>query len=572
MTTLRATATAMGRLLFNPVDPLPRQVERIIRVSWNKGFLNALRPWNVPLLATTALRQGLKTRAIHAMHAVLTPHRPALVDDTETLTYAQADAEMNRMAAGLRLVGAGRGAPVVLMMENSVRYVVAWFALARLGARAVHASYRLTLAELEYLCTHSGARVLVVDPSTVEVARQLRAARPDLQLVLVLSHGAAQAGTAEHTWEALTVGASAAYVPADSRLPAASENIVYTSGTTGKPKGAVRDFAAFGVVELARVLEALPFRVAERHLVVSPLYHSAGQIFTLLNAALGCTIYLRAHFDPLDTLQALSRNRIHSMFMVPTMIHRLLQLDDAAFAANPTPDFCGLVSGAAEFPQTLREQAIARFGAAAVHDFYGATELGWVTLLNGNEMLRKPSSVGRPLPGQQVRVLDKDGKDVPAGTVGLVYVRNGQTMQGYLHDAEATHQSLRGDWMTTEDLGYMDADGYLFLAGRERDMVKSGGMNVYPVEIEEVLLRHPMVTEVAVIGLPDPEWGERIVAVVVPRQADSFNAADVEGFARSHLAGFKIPRRWEVVADLPRNNTGKVMKKELRERFAPVVA
>ena len=257
------------------------------------------------------------------------------------------------------------------------------------------------------------------------------------------------------------------------------------------------------------------------------------------------------------------------MFLVPTMLRRLVTLPEELFAKHPISSVRGIVSGAAELPHALREMAIRRFGKHAVYDFYGATELGWVTVIDGEEMLRKPSSVGRPLAGQEIRILDEKGNVKPAGEIGLIYVRNEQTMLGYLKDHASTEQSRRGDWMTVEDLGYLDVDGYLFLAGRERDVVKSGGVSIYPVEIEEALSQHPSVQEVSVIGVPDAEWGERLVAVVVPAKKGQFSVQEVEQFARQRLAGLKVPRRWELVDELPRNQTGKVMKTELRARFSP---
>jgi len=567
---VRQRLKSAWRILNNPVDPVPRQLRRMAQVAWDKGFVGLMHPRHMPDLARAALQHGLKTRTIHEMHAVNSPNVLALVDDQRALTYSQANEEMNRVANALRVrFGVDGGTPVVLMMENRVEYVVAWFALARAGARAVHASYRLTLGELEYLVTHSGARVILCSPATRPVAQQLQREQPQLNLRLVCvgeDHLPPTPGLDRYSD---VVASGALNFPERPTHAGSSENIVYTSGTTGKPKGAVRDFAAFGVVELARLLERLPFKVNERHLVVAPLYHSGGQVFVTLLAAMGATLYIRPHFEPEDCLKALSMHRIESMFIVPTMLRRLLQLPDEMFRQHPTPSMRGMVSGAAEFPHALRVEAIRRFGARAIHDFYGATELGWVTYINGEEMLRKPGSVGRLMSGQQVALLDKDGRPVPPGEVGLIYVRNAQTMGGYLHDQEATRQSVREGWMTVEDLGRMDADGYLFLAGRERDMVKSGGVNVYPVEIEEVLARHPAIQEVAVIGIPDPEWGERLVAVVVPRVEGQLDTADVESFARKELAGFKVPKRWELVKELPRNNTGKVMKKDLRVRYGP---
>jgi len=548
------------------LDPLPQQLRRAVHVVREMGMLGEIDPLALPQILRAAVRQGVKSRSIHTLHALNHPGRLALVDDHRSLTYGEVENEINRLAQALRSERNVRaGTPVVLMMENCTEYVVAWFALARLGARAVHASYRLTAPELDFLVQHSGAHLVISSESALPVAAAVRKDHPELNLeLLVASETLPDGGT---TRLAELVSRGTPEFPSRQAAEVPSENIVYTSGTTGKPKGAVRDFASFGPTELFRVLERLPFHTAERHLIVSPLYHSAGQIFTMLQSAIGATIYLRPHFDPEDTLRALSHHRIETVFMVPTMIRRLVTLPDVLFDQNPTPSIRGVISGAAEFPHALREQAIKRFGARAVHDFYGATELGWVTLINGEEMLRKPGSVGRALAAQEVQILDEQGNPVPRGSVGTVYVRNAQTMSGYLNDATATRDSQRGEWMTVDDLGYQDQDGYLFLAGRTRDMLKSGGVNIYPVEIEEVLSKHPSVLEVAVVGLPDPEWGERVTAIVVPR-GSSFDAAEVEKFARLHLSGTKIPRRWELVTELPRNATGKVLKKELRQRFS----
>jgi fatty-acyl-CoA synthase len=343
--------------------------------------------------------------------------------------------------------------------------------------------------------------------------------------------------------------------------------VVYTSGTTGRPKGAARDYTSYGLVELSRVLERLPLRVGERHLMVAPLYHSGGQAFALLESALGATLYLRKHFDAEDALRSLSAFGIESVFLVPTLIQRLLELPEPFWARWPVPRLRAVISGAAPFPQALRERAMARFGAQAVYDFYGATELGWVTLARGDEMLERPGTVGRPLPGQQVRIRGERGEELPASAIGTIWVRNEQTMEGYLNEAQADTDARRDGWVTVDDLGRMDDDGYLYLAGRARDMVISGGVNIYPAEIEDVLARHAGVREAAVVGVPDEDWGERLVAVVALFDLD-LETAELERHAREHLASFKVPRQWEVVEELPRNPTGKVLKGTLREMLA----
>ena len=206
-----------------------------------------------------------------------------------------------------------------------------------------------------------------------------------------------------------------------------------------------------------------------------------------------------------------------------------------------------------------------RFGAEHIFDFYGATELGWVTLIRGDEMLARPASVGRAVAGQELGIFSEDGARLPAGEVGLVHVRNQQTMDGYLGNKEATDATRHGAWVGVEDLGRLDEDGYLYVEGRARDMIISGGVNIYPVEIEEVLAKHPRIVEVAVVGVPDDDFGERLIGCVVTDDGEELEATALVDFARAHLASFKVPKQWTYFDVLPRNPTGKVLKRQLRE-------
>ncbi|MGZ5970630.1 MAG: class I adenylate-forming enzyme family protein [Polyangiales bacterium] len=533
---------------------------RVARVAKRIDVLRELHPFAAPAALRLAMHAGLSVRTVHALHALNTPERAALVDSGGIRTYAEVDRAINRCAHALRdKLGIRRGDAVALAAENCAEYIITWFALMRLGARAVHASYRSTAAELEYLAGHAQVRAILVSDASFEAGDAVAQKRG----IRVVAAGDRAAGAIR--FDELLCRARSSELPEIGARHVGSESVVYTSGTTGRPKGAVRDFARFGVIEGARVMDRLPMRVGDRHLVVTPLYHSGAQAFTLMQSALGATIHLHAHFDPETTLETLSGEEIHSLFLVPTMIRRIVELPAEIRARFPTPELRALVSGASEFPDVLRRAAIAMFGASVVHDFYGATELGWVTLIDGNEMLARPGSVGRPLAGQSVAILDREGNELRTGEIGLVYVRNEQTMSGYLDDAAATDETRRGPWVTVEDLGRVDADGHLYISGRARDMVKSGGVNLYPVEIEEVIARHPSVREVAVIGLPDPTWGERLAAIVVPR--GELDTADVERFVRTQLASVKVPKEWHVVDELPRNPTGKPLKRELRARY-----
>ncbi|MFZ5444414.1 MAG: class I adenylate-forming enzyme family protein [Myxococcota bacterium] len=533
------------------VDPPHRQLLRVAKVGVKTRF--PLEFVGHPLGALALIRErGLNAGMLHALHATQHPQRAALVDGHRTVSYAQADAEISRVAHALRhRLGLERGEAIALAMENRAEYVLVWFAAMRAGVRVLHAGSHLTTEELAHVLLTGRGRVVFASGAMVDAARAV-----PRELTRVVLDGAPRAG--EWSWaDVIDEAPPHGHVP--PRAP--PESVVFTSGTTGRPKGAARDFLAFGPFELARVLERLPFKTGERHLVVAPLSHSAPQVFALVHTALGATLHLEPRFDAAATARTLGARRIQSVFMVPTMLRRLLDQP-----SSPTPELRAVVVGSSEFSEELRREAIARFGATAVFDFYGATELGWVTLIRGDEMLARPGSVGRALAGQELCVLDERGRPCPPRTVGLIGVRNAQTMLGYTGDEAATHETRRAGWTTVEDTGWLDEDGYLYLSGRARDMVKSGGVNVYPAEVERVLLEDPQIREAVVIGRKDREWGERVTAVVVPRGA-GFDAEAARERAKQHLSAAKVPREWVVVDALPRNANGKVLRTELRARF-----
>ncbi|WP_168210335.1 class I adenylate-forming enzyme family protein [Persicimonas caeni] len=552
-------------------DTLLRAGKRLLKVGLDSRLVRDVvsAPRGAPDVLAEIVRHGLSVKNVHAIHAAQHPERLAMVDEHRQVTYAQANDEINRVGNALRnSFGVKRGTPVVLMMENRVEYLTCWFSLFRIGASGVHASYRMTAEELGYQVDHSGARILFVSPTSLEAARELDRTRDDLDLTIILVGDETPPDGVLGYAHVIDQASSEFATPSGRRVSKdESQNIVYTSGTTGQPKGTVRNFTKYGLLEFTRLLDRLPLQAGDRHLVVAPVYHSGGQVFTLLNSALAATLVLRPHFDAQDTLEHLSSEQINTVFMVPTMIRRVLDLPDDVHRQNPTPTLRGLISGAAPFPRVLRERAIERFGASTVHDFYGATELGWVTLINGEEMRERPGSVGRPLAGQEVRILDDDMNEVPRGEVGKIWVRNQHAVSGYLHDRKASDEIRAGDWVTVEDLGYIDEDDYVYLAGRARDMVISGGVNIYPVEVENVLAQHPSVDDVAVIGVPDEEWGETLVAVVVPAN-DTLDTDVLEAHAREHLTGYKVPRRWVTTDAIPRNPTGKILKNELERRYS----
>jgi len=536
--------------------PLLRTLGKVLLTA---GLVQGVEPARIPDTLRVVAEQGLGIRSVHALQAALHPDRVAVFDEHHSLTYRQLDEALSAMADHLRLSGLRRRDVVVLAMENSVAYVVAWFGVLRAGLRVVHASWELAPPELEYVLTNSSAKAIVTSATSAAALAMVPEA---ISAPLKRYHeGEGQAKGAVAVEQFFRPSRSGA--KRSSRTSDDVSNIVYTSGTTGKPKGAVRDLASLNLLELSAILERLPVRDGERHWIAARLYHSAPQAMLMMMTSLGGTVGIQRRFDPAQTLRALSKHGMTSIFLVPTMIARMVELPDSMWREHPV-QLRLLLSGAAPFVHALRLRAIERFGVRAVHDFYGATELGWVTSLNGMEMLLRPDSVGRPLVGQSIRIELEDGSEAPVGTVGVLRVRNEQLMAGYLDNPGATAETLRDGWMTVEDNAWVDADGYIYLAGRARDMIISGGVNVYPAEVESALASCDGVDDVAVIGVPDPVWGERVEAFVVLRKGCELDRVQAE--ARVRLSGARRPRAWHVLDELPRNATGKVLKRVLRER------
>ena len=513
-------------------------------------------------------RPSLKN--LHRIMAAKEPNRIAVCDLERLLTYAEMDEAIDRVAALLRSrFGIAARSRVVLMSENRVEYLVFWFALLRLGAAAVHASFELRPAELDHVLRNSGAGLICASSQALPVASAATANFDERTVELLHIDGLETADADSGSFGESVASLHHLFRATQSRDFEAGddgESVVYTSGTTGRPKGAVRNFSAMTITELTAILERLPFVAGERHMVVGRLYHSAAQAFTGLITALGGTLVLRPRFDAANLFDDLRRERIESLFLVPNMLDKALTLEPIASRTQPLPHLRAIVCGAAPFLQPLRERAAHRLGAGILNDFYGATELGWVTCVNGHEMLKRPATLGRAIRGHEITIRDADGALLPANTVGVVWTRSAQRMERYLGDEGATSDIMKAGWTTCEDLGFLDSEGYLFLAGRARELIISGGINVYPAEVEAALLHHPAIADAAVFGLPDAQWGESVATAIVLREP--ITAGELRRWALSEMLPAKAPRRWFIVDELPRNPTGKIMKRELQQRYA----
>jgi acyl-CoA synthetase (AMP-forming)/AMP-acid ligase II len=340
--------------------------------------------------------------------------------------------------------------------------------------------------------------------------------------------------------------------------------ILYTSGTTGKPKGASRAWNRTGFESVADMIFQVGMRAGDRHLVVCPLYHSAAPAFVAIMLALGATIVLMNHFDPEGALEIIQRERITCSLMVPTMIVRIANLPDDVTARYDASSLRWIMSAAAPLTTEAARRFMQRFGPV-LWNFYGATETGLVTLAGPGDHVSRPGTIGRALRGNEIRLLDDEGRAVARGEVGELYARNSTLISGYHNNEEATRSSQRDGFFSVGDLGRVDQDGYYYLESRKHDMVISGGVNIYPREIEDHLHTHPAIVDAAVVGVPDPEWGETLRAFVVLRDGADLTEAEVIDYCRQALADFKRPRKVTFLPELPRNPTGKVLKRELRE-------
>ncbi len=513
-------------------------------------------------LARQRLAGPLGLPSLLRVHARARPDAPALIGDDETRTFRALDRRVDQLAHVLRSdLGLRPGDAGLLVLENRPEVLEAQAALARIGASAIPVSWRSTAGELAYLAEHSGARAAIVEASLVD-----RVPLPASRLLVVGSEaGGSEAGGSE----AGAASGALAYDDAVARAPAAPIDghegavVIYTSGTTGRPKGAVRRFPEEMVWAMLHVLDELPVRSDDRHLAVCPMYHTTAFGFIGFTFVLGGAVVIARRFDPEAFLATIERHRITTTAVVPTMLSRVLALPPEVRRRYDTRSLRAVFTAGAPLPGELASRVIGELGHV-LYNIYGSTETGLNTLATPAELLRAPGTIGHPLRENDVRLLDAQGREVDPGETGELFVKNAMLVAGYHQDEAATRASMRGGYFSVGDLAHRDEHGLLHLDGRKRDMIITGGVNVYPAEIEEALHRHPNVAECAVVGVADPDLGERVRACVVPR-TPPLDEEDVLTFARERLAGPKRPREVVVMDALPKNPTGKVLKRTLRE-------
>jgi len=543
------------------IAQLPERVRTGARVARQSGLLFEMTLPGVRAIAR-ALGGPRNPSMIFKVHAANSPDKPAILWRDQRVTFGQVVERMNRAAAALQRRGFTRNTSVVLMMKNRPEFIELQGGAGLIGAAGVSISWRSTASELVYLANHCGAKAIVFEADLWHVVQQ---AKKDIRGIAdedYVAVGGDVPGCARYEQDFLAPPSVAPRVHEGDEEEAAV--VIYTSGTTGKPKGAVRKFPKDAVFAFMRFIAETPMRADDVHLVTCPLYHSTAFGFMTMSGLLGATTVLMDEFKPEAFLEHIERFGVTTTALVPTMLHRVLSLGPAVLSKYDTRSLRVIFSGGAPLPGPLAIEAMDHFGDV-LFNFYGATETGLVTLAKPEDLRAAPWTIGRPVPGNEIRLLDDDGREVGAGKVGELYARNQMLVAGYHQDAESTRASMRDGFFSVGDLARKDRDGRYFIEGRKRDMIISGGVNVYPAEVEGVLEAHPDLAEVAVVGVSDPEWGERVRAFVVRRPgADAVDEAALKAWCRERLAGPKVPRDYVFLEGLPRNPTGKVLKRELR--------
>jgi long-chain acyl-CoA synthetase len=477
--------------------------------------------------------------------------RPAVHCDGRRLTYGALVERMNRI--GHVAQSAWRLSPgdrVALLAPNCMEYIEIVVGLSEVGVIVATLNSRLTRAELSAILDDCAPAVLLVHPACEKLAEGL--AQSAMQVVMI-----------DRGYEDLLARA-AANRPSAAVPEWAPFSLSYTSGTTGKPKGVLLPHRSRALTFLAMGVEYGCFGHDDHFLNVTPLYHGAGFAFACGALAFGGCVTILDKLDSEDYLRRLSSGDYTASFLVPTILHRLFALPERMLGESRMNGIKAIISNAAALPQASKERFAALWGNRLLHETYGSTEAGIVTNIRPADQLRKQNSCGTPFPLIEIELRNDEGREVETGHVGELFCRGPYTFNGYWNRPQETAETLRDGWVTVGDMAYKDEEGFYHIVDRKKDLVISGGVNIYPREIENVIAGLAGVREVAVVGLPDSEWGEALHAFIVPAKDAALTSESVTQACRTQLSGYKVPRGVSFVDDLPRNGAGKILKTALR--------
>jgi len=543
----------MKAVVAKPLQAVANQVEAV-RVLTRAGLVRPHRPDRLLQTGLALHRWGPTPAAGYAASAARHPDETAIVDELGTLTFAEVQRRTNALAHALSDAGVVEGDGVAVMCRNHRGFIETTVALSKLGANALFLNTAFAAPQLADVVAREKPVGLVYDH---EFAGLLEEAGRRRKRFVAWHHDEGD-DPADPTLEELI----AAGDPADVVPPAEKGKVVIlTSGTTGTPKGASRSQPeALGPA--VTLLGRIPLRAREPTMIAAPLFHSWGFAHFTLGLLLSSTYVLRRRFDPEATLALVAQHQATCLPVVPVMLQRMLELPEEVRRRYDVSSLKVVAVSGSALPGELAARFMDEFGEV-VYNLYGSTEVAWATIASPADLRAAPGTAGSAPRGTRLEILDDDGRPLPPGRTGRIFVTNEMLFEGYTGGGG---KDVVDGMMSTGDVGRLDADGMLFVEGRDDEMIVSGGENVFPAEVEDLLARRRDVAEVAVIGVDDEEFGQRLKAFVVKRDAADVSEDDIKRDVKSNLAGYKVPREVEFIDELPRNATGKVLKRELAER------
>ncbi len=524
-----------------------------IKVLRESGILTPVRPDKAAKIGSTFIRWGASPATGIATAAVHHPHETAIVDELGLLSFERVQRRSNALAHAFAEIGIGYGDGVGIMCRNHRGFVEATLAAAKLGASALYLNTMFAGPQLTEVTKREGPKVLVYDE---EFSGLLAGVDGDVTRVVAWHDGE----VAGPTLEALIAGGDESDLKPPPDKP---RFVILTSGTTGTPKGAQRS-SPDGLLAVAALIDKIPFRARETMMIAAPLFHSWGFFHFVISLPTASTIILRRRFDPEDTLLAVQESHAQVLAAVPVMVQRILQLPDETLAKYDLSSLRITSLSGSALPGELAIEWMDRFGDT-VYNLYGSTEVAYASVATPEDLRAAPGTAGRPPRGTVVRLYDEQGREVPQGEVGRIFVGNEMSFEGYT--GGGGKEAIDG-LLCSGDVGHFDSGGRLFIDGRDDEMIVSGGENIFPREVEDLLSDHEAVVEAAVIGVEDDEYGQRLKAFVVLAADVEVDEDDLKAHVKTNLASYKAPREVEFLDELPRNATGKVLKRVLHARHA----
>ncbi|WP_343710135.1 long-chain-fatty-acid--CoA ligase FadD2 [Mycobacterium sp.] len=526
-----------------------------LRKIVESGAFGLQAPQNYAAVAVDARKWG-EIGMLPALHARRTPNRAAVIDDEGALTFKQLDEAAHAVANGLIAKGVRGGDGVAILARNHRWFCIANFGCARVGARIILLNSEFSGPQIKEVAEREGAKLIIYDDEYTAAVGKADPPLGRLRALGVNPDAADSSGSTDETLAELIARSGTAPAPKASRK---ASIIILTSGTTGTPKGANRS-APPTLAPIGGLLSHVPFKAGEVTSLPAPMFHALGYALSTLAMFLGSTLVLRRRFKPATALEDIAEHKATAVVVVPVMLARML---DALEKMETKPDLSSLrivfASGSA-LGADLATRAMRDLGPV-IYNMYGSTEVSFATIARPGDLQINPSTAGPVVPGARVKILDDNGKELPQGEVGRIFVGTTFPFEGYTGGGG---KQIVDGMLSSGDVGYFDEHGLLYISGRDDEMIVSGGENVFPAEVEDLISGHPAVLEATAIGVDDKEFGARLRAFVVRKPDSELSEDDVKHYVREHLARYKVPREVVFLDELPRNPTGKILKRELR--------